>query len=117
MAPGDATGDGIPDLWARDNTTGTVNLYPVTGDTTTGFTTGTAIQIAGAGAYLATDRPIMTSPGDVNGDGKPDAYTVTNTHQLWDNPGEDPTPDTGSRLAAHSLVSTNPLWATITDLA
>ncbi|WP_328467979.1 FG-GAP-like repeat-containing protein [Streptomyces sp. NBC_00448] len=117
MAPGDATGDHNPDLWARNDATGAVYLYPVTGDTTTGFTTGTAIQIASPGAYLATDRPIMASPGDIDGDGHPDAYTVTNTHQLWENPGEDPTPDTGARLAAHALVSTNPIWNTITNLA
>ncbi|WP_435132267.1 FG-GAP-like repeat-containing protein [Actinacidiphila sp. bgisy144] len=117
MAPGDATGDGTPDLWARNDATGAVYLYPLTGNTTDGFTTATAIQIASPGAYLATDRPLMTSPGDIDGDRHPDAYTITNTHQLWENPGEAPTADTGARLAAHALVSTNPIWNTITNLA
>jgi hypothetical protein len=116
MTPGDATGDGIPDLWARDDTQGTINLYSVTGNTTDGFTLTTPIQIALPGAALATDRPTVVSPGDVDGDHHPDLYTITSAHHLWDNPGQDPDAN-GKRFDDHVLISTNPIWNTITNLA
>jgi FG-GAP-like repeat len=115
IAPGDDNADGTPDLWARNDTTGAIYLYPITGDSSTGFSTATAIQIAPT-AYTAADRILIVSPGDVDGDGHPDLYTLTNTHQLWENPGELPTTD-GTRLAAHDLVSTSTLWNTITNIA
>jgi endonuclease/exonuclease/phosphatase family metal-dependent hydrolase len=71
LAPGDANGDGAPDLWARDRTTGTLWLYPGTG---TGAL-GTRVAVTG-GTWTAADRPLVAA-GDIDGDGHPDLWTTT----------------------------------------
>ncbi|WP_327400651.1 hypothetical protein OG194_10790 [Streptomyces sp. NBC_01288] len=51
-APGDANGDGTPDLWTRDRTTGTLRLHPSTG---TGAL-GTRVAMADC-TWTATTAP------------------------------------------------------------
>ncbi|MFJ5302343.1 FG-GAP repeat domain-containing protein [Streptomyces sp. NPDC088350] len=63
LAPGDANGDGAPDLWARDRSTGTLWLYPGTG------ALGSRVAVAG-GTWTAAHRPLVAA-GDVDGDGRP----------------------------------------------
>jgi hypothetical protein len=76
MAPGDVTGDGIPDLWARDAAEGRLWLYP-----------------GSAGGVLTTPRVVgygwnmhnaLVAPGDVDGDGTADLWArEASTGVLW----------------------------------
>ena len=123
IAPGDASGDGIPDLWSFDDDH-TVNTYVTTIDTP-----GDATSV-GLTRYSDTDpnfdsgqRPLIASPGDADGDGKPDVYTTVNVapsisshQQLWANMGETigiQLPD----LAGHSVVDDTQYWENITHLS
>lgn len=67
----DVTGDGIPDLIARDDVSGKVWLYPGTG----GGNFGDKVRI-GSGLTAAA-YPHVVLKGDVNGDGLPDAWATT----------------------------------------
>jgi len=73
LAPGDVTGDGAVDLWARDRTSGALRLYPNTG----GGSLGQPQPVDG-GSWTATDRPLLASAGDANRDGRPDLWATTN---------------------------------------
>ncbi|BCJ37437.1 hypothetical protein Athai_49400 [Actinocatenispora thailandica] len=89
---GDATGNGWSDLMARDNTTGTLWLYPGNG---TNFGGRSSL---GTG-FNAMDT--ITRYGDVNGDGRPDVITrQTSTGTLWLYPG------TGSGLGSRVTLAT-----------
>ncbi|MEV7415410.1 discoidin domain-containing protein [Streptomyces sp. NPDC089919] len=78
IAPGDATGDGIPDLWVRRDDTG--DVYQYTGRKTADghFDLGAwgeaaqpvkILSGAGAAAY-----PELSSSTDLTGDGRPDLW-------------------------------------------
>ncbi|MFE2102595.1 hypothetical protein [Streptomyces sp. NPDC059468] len=58
----------------------------------------------------------MTSPGDANGDGIADLYTMTGDKELWANMGTAPDAN-GYRLGAHHIASAGTLWKTITNIA
>ncbi|MBY8877296.1 FG-GAP-like repeat-containing protein [Actinacidiphila acidipaludis] len=73
---GDVTGDGRPDLVARD-TSGVLWLYRGTGNTTTPFATRTKIG-AGWNTYS-----LLTGTGDVTGDGRPDLVARDTSGVLW----------------------------------
>jgi len=70
LAPGDFTGDGHPDVLAR-NTDGLLLLYRGDGDG--GWVTGTAETIGSGWAPFTA----VLSAGDFSGDGKPDVFAVT----------------------------------------
>ncbi|WP_327673825.1 RICIN domain-containing protein [Kitasatospora sp. NBC_00458] len=78
IAPGDATGDGLIDLWVRENGTGNVYQYPSRKlpdgkpDITALADDSTRTLI---GHASAADFPKLTSSGDVSGDGVPDLWT------------------------------------------
>jgi stage II sporulation protein D len=65
---GDLDGDGIPDLVARVKTTGQLRLYRGTGSG--GYHPGVTL----AGSYAG--YTLLASPGDWNGDGRPDLLAV-----------------------------------------
>ncbi|WNM35445.1 VCBS repeat-containing protein [Streptomyces sp. Li-HN-5-11] len=72
----DLTGDGHPDLLARDHD-GILWLYQGTGNPTAPFTARTRIG-AGWNAYTA-----LVGTYDMTGDGKPDLLTVDHDGTLW----------------------------------
>ncbi|WP_167761719.1 VCBS repeat-containing protein [Blastococcus sp. CT_GayMR19] len=76
MAAGDVTGDGLPDLWARERATGYLWLYP-------GSAGGvpTAPRWVGSGWQM---HDALIAPGDVNGDGFADLWArEASTGVLW----------------------------------
>ncbi|MFF4043684.1 FG-GAP-like repeat-containing protein [Streptomyces sp. NPDC001816] len=109
-SPGDTNNDGHPNLWARNKNSGVIYDFPFGTDS---LGIGTAIT---NGAFTSTDRPLMTSPGDANGDGIADLYTITGDKELWANMGTAPDAN-GYRLGAHHIASAGTLWKTITNIA
>ncbi|WP_148710331.1 LamG domain-containing protein [Streptomyces sp. 3211.6] len=81
IAPGDATGDGLPDLWARDNTTGEVFQYAnVAGNPAALGDHAKRTRIGGG--VSATTHPVMGSSGDTSADGLPDLWAVDSRHRV-----------------------------------
>ncbi|MFB7573662.1 FG-GAP repeat domain-containing protein, partial [Streptomyces sp. NPDC056165] len=74
---GDVTGDGRPDLYAREASTGKLWLYPGTSTGRLG-----ARKLIGSGGWNAMAN--LISVGDFSGDGRPDLATVTNTKYVID---------------------------------
>ncbi|MFJ3235674.1 FG-GAP-like repeat-containing protein [Streptomyces sp. NPDC086787] len=109
-SPGDTNNDGHPDLWARNKATGVIYDYPFAVDS---LSARTAITNA---AYTAAGQPLMASPGDADGDGIADLFTVTADRELWAYMGTAPDAN-GYRLGAHHIASTSVLWKTITTIA
>jgi hypothetical protein len=76
MSAGDVTGDGYPDLWAREQGTGRLYLYP-------GSAGGvlTAPRLIGTGWNM---HDALSSPGDIDGDGDADLWArQAGTGVLW----------------------------------
>jgi len=82
LAPGDATGDGKADLWARDRATGTLLGYPNTGSGTLGSPTAVS-----GGPWTAADRPLLATAGDADRDGRPDLWSTAADSSLLFHPG------------------------------
>ncbi|MFE7607736.1 FG-GAP-like repeat-containing protein [Streptomyces celluloflavus] len=75
---GDYTGDGKPDMIARD-TGGTLYLYPGTGSATADASINTRITVGtGWGSYN-----LLVSTGDNDGDGKADLIATDKAGALW----------------------------------
>ncbi|MGA5795106.1 FG-GAP-like repeat-containing protein [Streptomyces cellulosae] len=68
---GDVTGDGRPDLYAREKATGKLWLYPGTSTARVG-----ARKLVGSGGWNTMEH--LISVGDFSGDGRPDLAAVTN---------------------------------------
>ncbi|GAA1671641.1 VCBS repeat-containing protein [Fodinicola feengrottensis] len=94
---GDVTGDGHPEIVARD-ATGSLWIYPNSGALTSNPWTSSRYP-AGTGWNLADTLML----GDVTGDGRPDVVARDRTGALWIYPGNGSTagnPWTTSRVAA-----------------
>ncbi|MCP3755663.1 LamG-like jellyroll fold domain-containing protein [Streptomyces sp. TBY4] len=81
MAPGDATGDGLADLWARDNTTGDVYQYAnVAGkpEALGDHSKRTRIRTG----VTAASFPVLGSSGDTSADGIPDLWSLDSRNRL-----------------------------------
>ncbi|MER7949051.1 VCBS repeat-containing protein [Streptomyces sp. NPDC096079] len=76
LGAGDFSGDGRPDLLARDGS-GNLYLYKGTGSATAPFSGRVRIG-TGWGAY-----PQLAAPGDLNADGKADLVAVTSAGDLY----------------------------------
>lgn len=80
-APGDATGDGLPDLWARDNVTG--DLYQYANEAGNPAALGDHTKRTKISSGLsATTQSIVGSSGDTNADNIPDLWTLDSRHRL-----------------------------------
>ncbi len=66
VSPGDVTGDGHADLWARNRTDGTLLLYPGAPDSS-----WAAPRFLGSGW---SGHDLLTATADVTGDGVPDLF-------------------------------------------
>ncbi|GAA2467266.1 VCBS repeat-containing protein [Streptomyces mauvecolor] len=87
VAPGDVTGDGLPDLWARDKATGAVYLYANRAGDPKGLgDTATRKQINSG--LMPLSYPALTSDGDIDGDGVPDLLAVSWDGRLTEFPGQ-----------------------------
>ncbi|GAA2015345.1 VCBS repeat-containing protein [Catenulispora yoronensis] len=87
LAPGPV--NGVPTLWARDNTTGALYQYKITFDAA-GWprnlgTPATGQAVSSTGVFTT---PEIFSEGDVNGDGYPDLYGATEYGGLIAYPGK-----------------------------
>ncbi|QMU77976.1 LamG domain-containing protein [Streptacidiphilus sp. PB12-B1b] len=76
---------GRPVLWAR-NSAGAITQYPITFDSS-GYPESLGTPASG-GTPIATgldpaDYPVVTSPGDVLGDGTPGLYAIDKSSKLW----------------------------------
>lgn len=110
LTPGDLTGDGVPDLLVRDDSTGSLRIAPMTAD-------GTVVPESGwtkvGKGFGKAAYPLLTVVGDANGDGFPDMYGVTADGTLNFVPGK-----AGGHFGKAKPVSGTGLdWSTITGLA
>jgi hypothetical protein len=130
MAPGDSTGDGVPDIWAADartaaqGGTGALRLYPVART----CAAGTPCTVTLNSPVANTDRDwgadsfsLLTSPGDLDGDGMPDltlVYSASNPDQLLDYHGTSLSATTFT-FSTHRLVDdgTARNWSAVSNLA
>ncbi|MFF4147793.1 FG-GAP-like repeat-containing protein [Streptomyces sp. NPDC001698] len=90
IAPGDVDNNGHVDILARNKTTGALYFYPGTGPAGEGLGYGSTRAQIGSN-WTLTNRPLITSGGDVNNDGKPDLWATS--------------PDTGQGLYFYPSVS------------
>lgn len=74
ITPGDVTGDGIPDIFIRDDVSGTLTLAAANADGT--FAAPADRTTVGTG-FTAARYPRILSAGDANGDGIADLYAAT----------------------------------------
>lgn len=79
LAPGDFSGDGIPDLLSRSTTTGTLTLHRGSG---AGTIASSAIVASGWQGFTA-----VVAPGDLDGDGAVDLLARDTAGVLWLYPG------------------------------
>lgn len=120
VAPGDDTGDGIPDLWGV-NDSGAFNLY-YTSRTAGDPTSVTLTTVTGSSTAFTSDkRPLITSPGDADGNGLPDLYTTSPVTgdpdaQLWSNSAS-ATGTNPPAVGGHAVVDDTIDWGAFTNLA
>jgi FG-GAP-like repeat len=120
IAPGDTNSDGHADLWARNNSIGEIDQYLTTVDPSTGAITLSAPnKLDTTGNFSQSQRPLIASLGDLDGDTYPDLFTTVNTTnptgvQLWANMGQALTGST--MFGSHNVVDDSDLWSHITDI-
>ncbi|MFD3328695.1 ricin-type beta-trefoil lectin domain protein [Streptomyces sp. NPDC058701] len=81
IAPGDATGDGLPDLWARDNTSGAIYQYANEAGNPGALGDHAKRTQIGSGVTAAA-YPVVGSSGDTSGDGVADLWSRDSRHRL-----------------------------------
>ncbi|MGW4651726.1 ricin-type beta-trefoil lectin domain protein [Kitasatospora sp. NPDC004289] len=80
IAPGDATGDGLPDLWARNDGNGEVYQYANGADVAALADHGKRTRIAQQ--LNATDYPVLSSSGDTSADAVADLWALDGRQRL-----------------------------------
>ncbi|MFK0258764.1 ricin-type beta-trefoil lectin domain protein [Streptomyces sp. NPDC090445] len=110
IAPGDATGDGLPDLWVRDNTTGDLYQYANEAGNPAALGDHSKRTRIGTGVAKAADHPVISSSGDTSADGIPDLWALDSHHRLqtWNGTatGGRVTGFAGSRTMGDARIST-----------
>lgn len=115
IAPGDTTGDKLPELWVRDNTTGTVYQYASHLTGTTGdvarYADHTARTVVARG-LTASEYPVLSSDGDFEKDGYADLWGIAPDGRIALFPGK--APDNAGAFGPVRTIrsSTTPGWAT-----
>ncbi|MET7728375.1 FG-GAP repeat domain-containing protein [Streptomyces mirabilis] len=90
VAPGDVDNNGHVDILARDRDAGALYFDPGTGPAGEGLGDATTRVQIGSG-WTPTNRPLVTSDGDADNDGKPDLWATS--------------PDTGKGLYFYPSVT------------
>jgi hypothetical protein len=110
IAPGDITGDGVPDLLVRDDRSGSLELAVAKADGTFGAPSTWKTVDHGLNAV---HYRLLASVGDVNGDGIPDLYAVRAKGGLVLLPGQ----HNGSYGAPVGLATSGIDWSQVATLA
>ncbi|MGC0421662.1 FG-GAP-like repeat-containing protein [Embleya sp. AB8] len=116
IAPGDTTGDALPDLWARDRTTGQLFQYASRknadgGADVTALGNTAARTVIGTG-FDAAAYPKLNSDGDLDGDGRADLWAQAADGRLYVALGIAPGPD-GNTFGPMRLIADNQTpWTT-----
>lgn len=91
MAPGDATGDGTPDLWVRDRGTGDIYLYAGAPGNPAALADSSSRQKIGSGLTVGA-FPRVFADGDLDnavpGPALPDLWAVDGRGQIVEFPGQ-----------------------------
>ncbi|WP_331768121.1 FG-GAP-like repeat-containing protein [Embleya sp. NBC_00896] len=112
IAPGDVTGDGLPDLWARDRDTGLLYQYaskrnPDNSVDVAALGNHATRTLLGTGTGVHIDKtayPELRSEGDLDGDGKVDLWARAGDGRLYLFLGKTPDLD-GSAFSPATLIS------------
>ncbi|WP_161500876.1 hypothetical protein [Embleya scabrispora] len=116
IAPGDATGDGLPDLWARDRVSGSLYQYASkknadgTADVTALGNTA-ARTLIGTGFTTAVYTEVR-SDGDLDGDGKADAWAKDSLGRLYVFRGKTPGTDGNAFEPGRLIADDQTKWDT-----
>ncbi|MCF2530901.1 FG-GAP-like repeat-containing protein [Yinghuangia soli] len=107
--PGDATGDGYPDLWVRDAATGEVAQYKLVrnGDR---FTLGERKVIANG--LTQALYPVLSTDGDILQGTQPDLWATTATGQIVAAPGKTRADGSLGFDTPQVIVRSNTSWST-----
>ncbi|MBW5482086.1 FG-GAP-like repeat-containing protein [Streptomyces bambusae] len=120
IAPGDLNKDGLPELWARDRTTGKIHQYTSRPSTDPASKAGIDLAVYGDAAVrtqsIGTDftgavRPHLASLGDFEKDGFPDLWSRDNNGVLWEFQGRQPVGGDAFSPARQIAVGGTP-WTT-----
>ncbi|WP_439673373.1 FG-GAP-like repeat-containing protein [Embleya sp. MST-111070] len=121
IAPGDATGDTLPDLWARDRVTGQLFQY-ASKKNADGSVDVTALGNTAARTPIGTGfdgaaYPKLTSDGDLDGDGRADLWGQAADGRLYVALGITPGAD-GNAFGPMRLIADNQTpWTTCEKFA
>ncbi|MFE7379774.1 FG-GAP-like repeat-containing protein [Streptomyces zhihengii] len=120
MTPGDLNQDGLPEIWARDKTKGTIHQYTSKRTTTPGqghvladltvYGDPAVRQTSIATGFKAADVPHLSTAGDFENDGYADLWARDGAGRTVEYPGQAPV-NGQSFKAARPLVTTGYDWA------
>ncbi|MFG2294991.1 FG-GAP-like repeat-containing protein [Streptomyces sp. NPDC048603] len=118
IAPGDLNKDGLPELWARDKTTGKIHQYTSRASTDPTSKAGIDLSVYGDPAVRTqsigtgfTGTQHLASLGDFEKDGFADLWSRDSSGVLWEHPGRAPVSGSAFGAARQIAVGGTP-WTT-----